>query len=185
MRLWVFPMLPTYFMGIGTLEEPIWSKKELLIFRECLLRFVQDFKKFEIFGKNCPWGGHMQKFRSQDGCAWCVHILGMERDCLLGLFKVMKHILNQFWARGYSARPPRPKKWTFLAKNHRFAEILAQKFRPGGRGSGAAQIFFWTTKLHYFCQKNFHGRTKILSSSLKTPRGGKSRPPPPTLFTRI
>ncbi len=185
-RLWVPPMLPTHYMGMGAYQSLFRPKKELLTIRECFLRFVHVFKKFEIFGKNCPWGGHMQKFRPQEGCAWCVHILGMERDCLLGSFKVMKYILDRFWARGYSARPPRPKSAHFRPK---IADLPKFRCRNFGRGCPERpKTFFWTTKLHYFRQKNFHGRTKILSSSFKNSWEGKKRPffsPPSTFFTRI
>ena len=83
----------------------------------------------------------MQKFRPQEWCAWCVHILGMERDCLLGSFKVMKYILDRFWARGYSARPPRPKSAHFRPK---IADLPKFRCRNFGRGvSGAAENVFF------------------------------------------
>ena len=124
----------------------------------------------------------MQKFRPQEGCAWCVHILGMERDCLLGSFKVMKYILDRFWARGYSACPPRQKSAHFRPK---IADLPKFRCRNFGRGCPERPNFFWTTKLHYFRQKNFHGRTKILSSSLKNPGRGKGSPPPNNAMSRL
>jgi len=75
-----------------------------------------------------------------------------------------------------------PKSANFSAKNRRFAKILVQKFRPGGVRS--SQKIYFVQQNCITSSKNFHGRAKILSSSLKNPGGGKGRslPHPPQHF---
>ena len=124
----------------------------------------------------------MQKFRPQEGCAWCVHILGMERDCLLGSFKVMKYILDRFWARGYSARPPRPKSAHFRPK---IADLPKFRCRNFGRVvSGAAEKFFLNYKIALLPPKKFswsYENFKFVSQ--KSWGGGNGDfPPPPNIF---
>ena len=168
----------------GAYQSLFRPKKELLTIRECFLRFVHVFKKFEIFGKNCPWGGHMQKFRPQEGCAWCVHILGMERDCLLGSFKVMKYILDRFWARGYSARPPRPKSANFRPK---IADLPKFRCRNFGRGCPERPKFFFELQNCITSAKKIFMVVRKFEVRLSKSLGGGRRqsPPPRTCFTRI
>ena len=75
----------------------------------------------------------MQKFRPQKGCAWCVHILGVERDYLLGSFKVIKYIFGRIWSPGYFAVPRRPKSAYFRPK---IADLQKFRCRNFGRGGG-------------------------------------------------
>ena len=127
----------------------------------------------------------MQKFRPQEGCAWCVHILGMERDCLLVSFKVLKYILDQYWARGYSARPPRPKSAHFRPK---IADLPKFRCRNFGRGvSGAAEKCFLNYKIALLPPKKISWSSEIFGFvSQKSCLGeGKAVPPPPIFFTRI
>ena len=118
----------------------------------------------------------MQKFRPQEGCAWRVHILGMERDCLLGSFKAIKYILDRFWARGYSAMPPRPKSAHFRPK---IADLPKFRCRNFGRGvSGAAGKNFELQNCITSAKKNFMVVRKFEVRLSKILGGGKAVPPP-------
>jgi len=122
----------------------------------------------------------MQKFRPQEGCALCVHILGMERDCLLGSFKVMKYILDRFWARGYSAWPPRPKSAHFRPK---IADLPKFRLRNFGRGvSGAAEKKFLNYKYKLLSPKKFSWSYENFKFVSQKSWGGRSFPPPPNIF---
>ena len=140
-------------------------------------------KKSKFLVKTALEGGHMHKFRPQEGCAWCVHILGMERDCLLGSFKVIKCILDRFCARGYSARPPRPKSANFRPK---IADLQKFRCRNFGRGvSGAVEKNFLNYKIALLPPKKCSWSYENFKFVFQKFLGGGETVPPSTFFTRI
>ena len=166
--------------ALGCFKSLFGPKKEYLTFWKHLRNILSILEKFEIFEKNTTSAGDMQKFlyiSTPGRVCLCPHILGVGRGYLLRSFKVILCIVAWFCLEGYPVRSPTTKSTDFRPKSP-ICRNFCVEISAGGCPA-RPKIFFWTTKLNYFRQKNFHGRTKIWSSSLKNPGGGNGDFPPP------